>query len=127
MANHASTMDADRSATGISGCSTVEGLPVYRHAVHQEFSFPSQCYLRFAGHWKSMTTIKPIATDIDQLEHRITRHPQREDRAIEAVMGVLAYCKKLEDQGVQRLVTGDLRQIINDVFCGTETANHAQG
>lgn len=60
-------------------------------------------------------TTSHIAT-VDAQRQRLTEHPQREDRAIEALNGVLDYCERLEDQGVQRIVTRQLRDIIDTSF-----------
>lgn len=58
----------------------------------------------------------PTATQHWQVEHVLTRHPQREVCATEAVLGVLEYCQKLEDHGVQRIVTQNLRKIVHNSF-----------
>lgn len=69
----------------------------------------------------------PTATQHWQVEHLITRHPQREDCATEAVLGVLEYCQKLEDQGVQRIVTQNLRKIVHNSFDIPEDLTPDQG
>lgn len=65
-----------------------------------------------------MTMLTPALTETDHqhIEQHITAHPQREDRAIGAVLGVLEYCQKLEDQDVQRIVTRNLRKIVHTSF-----------
>ncbi|NWN87030.1 MAG: hypothetical protein HLX51_00585 [Micrococcaceae bacterium] len=60
-------------------------------------------------------TTSNIAT-VDSQRQQLIDHPQREDRAIDALNSVLDYCQRLEDQGVQRIVTRQLRDIIDTSF-----------